>query len=97
MGFSMVCCLEGFGFVGKRRSAIPAECFCVIGKFGEFSYNQKRDRISGPYPSPFKTLSRISAKGSIAFFTSSTVLVWAPASNKMAFGRKWRLYLRPAR
>ena len=40
---------------------------------------------------PCSTLSKMSANGSMAFFTSWTVLVWAPASRRRERGRRWRL------
>ena len=49
--------------------------------------------VSKIFHSPVRTLFRISAKGSIAFFTSCTVFVCAPASRRTALFLRCRLYL----
>lgn len=40
---------------------------------------------------PCNTISKSCDRGSMAFFTSSKVFVWAPASIRTDLGRRWRL------
>ena len=82
-----MCRYKNVGVAGYAEAFIPVQSDSQTSEW----YSYFENDVLVIRIQPCSTLSKMSANGSMAFFTSWTVFVWAPASRRRERGRRWRL------